>query len=194
MALEAQDNPFPYITLVDTADPVSPPAGSKYVWVDTDDVLKIKDESGTVSAVGGAAGAMATDALWDAAGDLAQGTGANTGAKLSAGTAGQFLKSGGAATANSWASRELDYVQFTSPITVSATTEAGANTCVTGSSVAYDGSTIVIVEFFASFANAGTAVSRNCRPASVSAMLRVVRWKRRRQHPRGTHRQLRGSK
>lgn len=47
----------------------------------------------------GAAGNMATDALWDAAGDLAQGTGANTGAKLSAGTAGRFLMSNGAAAA-----------------------------------------------------------------------------------------------
>ena len=36
----------------------------------------------------GTSGAMATDALWDAAGDLAVGTGPNTGAKLTLGAAG----------------------------------------------------------------------------------------------------------
>jgi hypothetical protein len=43
---------------------------------------------------------------------------------------------------------ELDYVQFTSGVNITATTEATANTIVTGSSVAYDGSTVVMVEFF----------------------------------------------
>jgi hypothetical protein len=40
---------------------------------------------------GGGSGAMATDTLWDAAGDLAVGTGANTGAKLTVGSTGQRL-------------------------------------------------------------------------------------------------------
>jgi hypothetical protein len=82
-------------------------------------------------------GAVASDTIWDAAGDLAQGTGANTGAKLSAGTAGQFLMSGGAAAANVWASRELDYVQITSSVNLTATTEGTAHTCITGTSQAY---------------------------------------------------------
>lgn len=47
------------------------------------------------------AGAMATDALWDAAGDLAVGTGANTGAKLTIGSTGQVLTV--AAGTASWA-------------------------------------------------------------------------------------------
>jgi hypothetical protein len=46
---------------------------------------------------------VATDTLWDAAGDLVQGTGANTSAKLSAGaTAGMYLRSAGPAAANVW--------------------------------------------------------------------------------------------
>lgn len=49
-------------------------------------------------------GAVATDTIWDAAGDLVQGTGADTATKLSAGTAGQVLKSAGAAAANTWSS------------------------------------------------------------------------------------------
>ncbi len=43
---------------------------------------------------------------------------------------------------------ELDYAQFTSPVSITATTEATATTIVTGNSVAYDGSTIVVIEFF----------------------------------------------
>lgn len=43
---------------------------------------------------------------------------------------------------------ELDYVEITSNVSVTATTEGTANTVVTGSAVAYDGSTIVIITFF----------------------------------------------
>lgn len=46
---------------------------------------------------------------------------------------------------------ELDYVPFTAPVSITATTEAGANTVVTGSSIAYDGSTVVLIEFYAPF-------------------------------------------
>ena len=50
-----------------------------------------------------ASGNMATDPLWDAAGDLAVGTGANTGAKLSMGTALQVLRVNAGATALEYA-------------------------------------------------------------------------------------------
>lgn len=100
---------------------------------------------------GVATGSVASDSIWDAAGDLAQGTGANTAAKLSAGSTGQVLTSAGAAAANTWKyppGYELDYVAFTSPVTLSATSEATATTIVTGSAVAYDGSTVVEIEFY----------------------------------------------
>jgi hypothetical protein len=42
---------------------------------------------------------------------------------------------------------ELDYVEITSPVSITATTEATANTVVTSSSVSYDGSTTVMIEF-----------------------------------------------
>jgi len=48
-------------------------------------------------------GAMATDALWDAAGDLAVGTGANTGDRLAMGTGLQVLRVNAGATALEWA-------------------------------------------------------------------------------------------
>jgi hypothetical protein len=51
---------------------------------------------------------------------------------------------------------ELDYVERTSDLTVSATTVAGANTLITGNSVLYDGSTRICVEVYI----AGSAASQ----------------------------------
>lgn len=44
---------------------------------------------------------------------------------------------------------ELDYVEFTSAVSPVETTEGTARVVVTGNSVAYDGSTVVLIEFFA---------------------------------------------
>lgn len=52
---------------------------------------------------GGGAGSVATDAIWDAAGDLAVGSGANTAARLAKGTALQVLRVNAGATALEWA-------------------------------------------------------------------------------------------
>jgi len=52
---------------------------------------------------------------------------------------------------SSYIGHELDYVEFTSPVSITATSEATANTIVTGSAVAYDGSTVVLIEFFAPY-------------------------------------------
>lgn len=49
-------------------------------------------------------GSVATDAIWDAAGDTVHGTGANTSAKLAAGTAYQVYMMNAGATAPSWTS------------------------------------------------------------------------------------------
>jgi hypothetical protein len=49
-----------------------------------------------------ASGSVATDTIWDAAGDLVQGTGSNTAARLAIGTAGQVLKVNAGATAVEW--------------------------------------------------------------------------------------------
>jgi hypothetical protein len=46
--------------------------------------------------------ALAADTLWDAAGDLVKGTGANTAAKLARGTAGQFLRTNSGGTDIGW--------------------------------------------------------------------------------------------
>ena len=143
------------IPYIEGAAPATPATGEVVTYAKADGLMYSKDDAGTETLMSGGAGGgsgVATDTIWDAAGDLVQGTGANTAAKLSAGTAGQFLKSAGAAAANLWAfppGYEFDYVAFTANVNVTATTEATANTLVTGSGVAYDGSTIVVIEFFA---------------------------------------------
>ncbi len=67
----------------------------------TDKIINVVDPTANQDAatkkyvddeVAGAGGAMATDALWDAVGDLAVGTGANTGAKLAVGADNLYLK------------------------------------------------------------------------------------------------------
>jgi hypothetical protein len=50
------------------------------------------EATGLKWAAAGAGTSMATDTLWDAAGDLAVGTGANTGGRLAIGTTGKILK------------------------------------------------------------------------------------------------------
>jgi hypothetical protein len=103
MALEAQNNPFTSVLMVEAADPealpdADPSAGSQRLAVGTDHLLYLVNSSGTKTQVGGGGGIanpLATDSLWDAAGDLAQGTGANTGAKLTLGATGTAPVSNG---------------------------------------------------------------------------------------------------
>ena len=111
MALEVQNNPFPSVLMVEAADETDPTpdalpaAGQQRLIVGPDSLLYLLDSTGTATLVGGGGGIanpLATDSLWDAAGDLVQGTGANTSAKLSAGTAGKVLTSNGAAAALTW--------------------------------------------------------------------------------------------
>jgi hypothetical protein len=69
---------------------------------DTDDGKLYKGTGAAVEEVG--AGTLATDTLWDAAGDTVYGTGANTGGRLAAGTAYQLLMMNSGATAPAWTS------------------------------------------------------------------------------------------
>jgi hypothetical protein len=52
---------------------------------------------------------------------------------------------------------EIDYVAFTSVVSPTATTEATANSVVASNSVAYDGSTVVLIEFFCAGATPETS-------------------------------------
>jgi hypothetical protein len=61
---------------------------------------------------GAAAGNVATDAIWDVAGDIVYGTGANTGARLAIGTARQALLVNAGATAPEWGVVDSDDVAY----------------------------------------------------------------------------------
>jgi hypothetical protein len=94
--LKARNNPFPSILMVE-GDPEALEAdaavGQRRLAVGTDHLLYLVDDAGVKTAVGGAGGgAVATDAIWDAAGDLAVGSGANTAARLAIGSTDRILK------------------------------------------------------------------------------------------------------
>lgn len=131
------------------ARPAAAEAGRLYY--DTTNSQLQRDNGSSWDSVGEtSAGNVAADAIWDAAGDLAQGTGANTAAKLSAGLAGQVLKSAGAAAANLWAyppGYEFGYAEITADITTTSDTAVDA----TGLSVTFTAAgETVIVEYFCS--------------------------------------------
>lgn len=84
MATEATKIPF-----VEAAAPATPAASRVVVYAKADGLMYSKDDAGAETLMsGGSSGAVATDAIWDAAGDLAVGTGANTAAKMTIGAAG----------------------------------------------------------------------------------------------------------
>ena len=75
----------------DGSDFTNPDADYRRLFLGEDGNLHLKDSAGTVTDIGGG-GAVATDAIWDAAGDLAVGSGANTAARLAKGSDGEVLK------------------------------------------------------------------------------------------------------
>lgn len=73
----------------------------------------------------GGTGAVATDTIWDAAGDTVYGTGANTSSRLAIGTAGQVYKVNSGATAPEWSSSLQAYVDDSAAQFHSATASKG---------------------------------------------------------------------
>jgi len=79
--------------------PLAPASGQSAIYAKTDHKFYRKDSTGTELEFG-ASGDVSTDVIWDAAGDLVVGTGANTAIKLTKGTEGKVLTAG--ATTLSW--------------------------------------------------------------------------------------------
>ncbi len=62
---------------------------------------------------------------------------------------------------------ELDYVETSTSLTVTATTDATAQAFVTGNSVAYDGSTVVLIEIYVPFGSATVTLICNLYDGST---------------------------
>ncbi len=88
-----ENNLSPYLTIVEATEPAAPSAGQQRLYIDsTTHKLKRTDSSGvdvTIESAG--SGNVATDTIFDAKGDLAVGTGADTAAKLTVGANGKLL-------------------------------------------------------------------------------------------------------
>lgn len=88
------------VKLYQETAPSTPESGYVTLYAKTDKKLYLKDDAGTETDLtsGGGSGDVATDAIWDAKGDLAVATAANTAARLPIGTNGQVLTADSAET------------------------------------------------------------------------------------------------
>ena len=144
----------------DGSDFTNPAADYRRLFLGEDGQLHVKDSAGAVTDIGAGSGNVATDAIWDAAGDLVQGTGANTAAKLTLGAAGTVVRSTGSTNAYAYPpGYEFAYAEQTSTVNVTQTVEASSDTIVTAGAVTFDGSTEVMIEFFAPDVNGPPAQS-----------------------------------
>lgn len=125
VSIESDDAVINGVNLTVQGSDLTTPASGHAILYAKSGHLYIRLDDGTVIDVGPpAAGAIATDTLWDAAGDLAVGTGANTAAKLSMGTAYQVPQVNSGATALAYGPTATDWT----PVV-----KQGANTPTLGS-------------------------------------------------------------
>lgn len=131
----------------DGSDFSNPEADYRIVFLGEDGEWHSRDSAGSVA---GFAGAGIAATLADAVGDLLVASGADAWARLAIGaTNGMALRRVSGAVA--WdlpPGHEFAYNEFTSGVTISATTEGTANEIVAASSVTFDGATAVIIECY----------------------------------------------
>jgi hypothetical protein len=110
---------------------------------------------GTFAAPPGGGGGVASDAIWDAKGDLAVGTGADAAARVAIGANGTRPVANSALSAGlEWSlppGYEVAFAQTTADVTVTATVEASADTLVTLGSVTYAAVPHIFEFFWSSF-------------------------------------------
>lgn len=157
------------------------PQGTLYACSDHDLIYQSDGSSAwsTWANVSGSGGDVATDAIWDAAGDLAVGSGANTAAKLAAGSEGEVLTiasgvpSWEAAAGGGSASLLLAYVPSSDIMAgVALTSNTWADVCSNQNfTVASGGSGLVQVSASLGLTNiaASVAGSAGCRMVIDSA-------------------------
>lgn len=91
-----------------------------------------------------ASDSVAADSIWDVAGDLAVGTGADTAARLAKGTALQTLRVNSGATALQWADTLGAWTDYTPTWTADGTAPAIGNGSLTGRYKALDSKTYIV--------------------------------------------------
>ena len=107
----------------DGSDFTNPASDYRRLFLGEDGQLHVKDSAGAVTDIGAGTGNVAADAIWDAKGDLAGGTGANTAAKLTVGANDALLKAAsGETTGLKWGHP----VASTAKVATSETTGSGS--------------------------------------------------------------------
>jgi len=126
----ASDNPFPSVLYTEGTTPSSPASGKQRLYIRSSDhkVCRV-DSSGTVTVVESSGGNVATDTIWDAKGDLAAGTGADTASKLTVGSNGKILvAASGQSTGLLWDTGYLGGLELVYKYTVTGSDKASIDT------------------------------------------------------------------
>lgn len=97
-------NSFTTIAVSGQSDVVADSATDTLTLVAGSNITITTNAGADTVTIAATAGSVATDAIWDVAGDLAYGTGSNTASRLAIGTARQKLRVNSGATAPEWAS------------------------------------------------------------------------------------------
>ena len=135
---KASDNEFPKVILDVGSIPAAPTDGNWKLYGAAGGVYAVSSNA-TAGPFGAGGGAVATDAIWDAAGDLAVGSGANTAAKLTAGTEGHVLTIASGVPA--WAAGGSSDLVLLATTTVAGSVAAAIT--FTGISAAYEDLVVV---------------------------------------------------
>lgn len=130
---KASDNVFPKLIGAEGAAPGTPASATAILYVKADGLWYSKDDAGVETLVSGGAGggSVATDAIWDAKGDLAVGTGVNTAAKLTVGANGSHpIAASGEATGIKWEGGP--WTDYTPTVTATTTNPTQGSSVIAG--------------------------------------------------------------
>lgn len=149
MAL-VDDNQFPKVIYkVQATDQSAPSNGDWKMYAKADGVYA-RSSNAVVGPFLAASTGMTNPLTTE--GDLIQSLGGTTPTRLAIGSNGMYLRSSG--SNSSWARPigfEFNYAQTIAATSITATSEATANTVLTAGAVTFDGGTVVMVDFFAPY-------------------------------------------